>query len=231
MLCACSAKVFSLLIPEAVVIEEMGGLHSSPPISPLPGGIRNLGQNVPMLGAWFSGQKIFLALICCRSQKIYTVILHGYLAATLDLKLSISKSDLGRLNIRSKKPQPYDTQLWSGINFCCWFKYDKRILFFVYVVLWAFCPLRYPTPPQLLYGVWALTPAVSVGSAVGSCYLGRQQLLPVCFLHQYCAAGSLAVKFSAGMCTQRLPWLLSALTHPQDHLFMQEWALPQQSSW
>lgn len=34
MLCACSAKVFSLLIPEAVVIEGMGGLHSSPPHLP-----------------------------------------------------------------------------------------------------------------------------------------------------------------------------------------------------
>lgn len=132
-----------------------------------------------MLGAWFAGQKISLALICRRSQKIYTVILHGYLAATLDLKLWFSKSDLGRLNTGSKKPQPYDTQLWSGINFCWWVKYEKRLLFFVYMVLWAFWPLGYPTPPQLLHGVWALTPAVGMGSAVGLCYLGRRAVARV----------------------------------------------------
>lgn len=45
------------------------------------------------------------------------------------------------------------------------------------MALWAFCSLGYPTPPQLLYGVWALTPAVGMGSAVGSCYLGRRAVV------------------------------------------------------
>lgn len=41
MLCACSAKLFSLLIPEAVVKEGMGGRGNRipPPTPHLPGGI------------------------------------------------------------------------------------------------------------------------------------------------------------------------------------------------
>lgn len=75
MLCACSAKVFSLLIPEAVVIEGMGGAAFLLLPLHLPGGIRNLGQNLPAPGARFAEiWKISLAVICCRSQKAFTVM-------------------------------------------------------------------------------------------------------------------------------------------------------------
>lgn len=63
MLCACSAKLFSLLIPEAVVREGMRGRGGC---IPLPTDW-NMGQIFPVLESWFAGQKISFTSVCARN--------------------------------------------------------------------------------------------------------------------------------------------------------------------
>lgn len=119
MLCACSAKLFSLLIPEAVAKEGMRGQGSCIPLPTH----WNMGQIFPVLESWFSGQKISFTSICARSQKISTEILHRCLEDILDLKLWYVVSALGRFNSGSEKLLPCDSL--GPVNLWCWFRFGE----------------------------------------------------------------------------------------------------------